>query len=71
MLGASNTYLQTVLRKAVDKSFNRITIDGDMSTNDSVIMLANANTGIEVSTEDESLDQAFQEAVEAVLSMSR
>ncbi|MDG1139214.1 MAG: bifunctional glutamate N-acetyltransferase/amino-acid acetyltransferase ArgJ [Opitutales bacterium] len=64
--GASNAYLQKVLQKAVDKSFNRITIDGDMSTNDSVIMLANGNTGIEVSSEDESLDQAFQKAVEVV-----
>jgi len=63
---ASNHYLQNVLQKAVNKSFNRITIDGDMSTNDSVIMLANGNCGIEVSSEDESLDHSFQKAVEAI-----
>ena len=63
---ASNHYLQNVLQKAVNKSFNRITIDGDMSTNDSVIMLANGNCGIEVSTKDESLDHSFQEAVGAI-----
>ena len=63
---ASNHYLQNVLQKAVNKSFNRITIDGDMSTNDSVIMLANGNCGIEVSTKDESLDHSFKEAVEAI-----
>lgn len=62
----SNHYLQNVLQKAVNKSFNRITIDGDMSTNDSVIMLANGNCGIEVSTEDENLDHSFQKAVEAI-----
>jgi len=33
--------LSAILTKSVNKSFNRITIDGDMSTNDTVIMMAN------------------------------
>jgi glutamate N-acetyltransferase/amino-acid N-acetyltransferase len=33
--------LQTALREAVAQSFNRITVDGDMSTNDTVLVLAN------------------------------
>lgn len=33
--------LDRALRDAVDKSFNRITVDGDMSTNDTVLMMAN------------------------------
>jgi len=33
--------LKRALKTAVEQSFNRITVDGDMSTNDSVIMLAN------------------------------
>ena len=33
--------LKQALKIAVAQSFNRITVDGDMSTNDSVIMLAN------------------------------
>jgi len=33
--------LQRALSVAVEQSFNRITIDGDMSTNDTVILLAN------------------------------
>jgi glutamate N-acetyltransferase/amino-acid N-acetyltransferase len=37
--------LQTVLSDAVNKSFNRITIDGDMSTNDTVLMMANGMAG--------------------------
>jgi glutamate N-acetyltransferase/amino-acid N-acetyltransferase len=37
--------LQTALSVSVEQSFNRITIDGDMSTNDSVIMLANGLAG--------------------------
>ncbi len=33
--------LKKALSEAVDQSFNRITVDGDMSTNDTVICLAN------------------------------
>ena len=33
--------LQTALTEAVANSFNRITVDGDMSTNDTVLVLAN------------------------------
>jgi glutamate N-acetyltransferase/amino-acid N-acetyltransferase len=33
--------LQAALREAVAQSFNRITVDGDMSTNDTVLVLAN------------------------------
>ena len=35
--------LQSCLTGAVNHSFNRITIDGDQSTNDTVLMLANGN----------------------------
>lgn len=34
------TVLQQILREAADRSFNRITIDGDTSTNDSCILIA-------------------------------
>ncbi len=37
--------LQRALGVAVEQSFNRITVDGDMSTNDTVIALANGKTG--------------------------
>jgi glutamate N-acetyltransferase/amino-acid N-acetyltransferase len=37
--------LKRALQIAVAQSFNRITVDGDMSTNDSVIMLANGLAG--------------------------
>ena len=33
--------LRAVLRRAVDRSFNRITVDGDQSTSDTVAVLAN------------------------------
>jgi glutamate N-acetyltransferase/amino-acid N-acetyltransferase len=37
--------LQTALNEAVAGSFNRITVDGDMSTNDTVLILANGLAG--------------------------
>jgi glutamate N-acetyltransferase/amino-acid N-acetyltransferase len=37
--------LQRALSVAVEQSFNRITVDGDMSTNDTVILLANGQCG--------------------------
>lgn len=37
--------LKAALEAAVAQSFNRITVDGDMSTNDSVIVLANGLAG--------------------------
>ena len=37
--------LQQALSVSVEHSFNRITVDGDMSTNDTVLMLANGMAG--------------------------
>ncbi|WP_422700326.1 bifunctional glutamate N-acetyltransferase/amino-acid acetyltransferase ArgJ [Dissulfurispira thermophila] len=37
--------LDNALKKAVQRSFNRITIDGDMSTNDTVLIMANGLAG--------------------------
>jgi glutamate N-acetyltransferase/amino-acid N-acetyltransferase len=37
--------LRAALQEAVAKSFNRITVDGDMSTNDTVLVLANGLAG--------------------------
>jgi glutamate N-acetyltransferase / amino-acid N-acetyltransferase len=42
--------LQQSLKDAVDRSLNRITIDGDTSTNDMVLMLANGASGADVRT---------------------
>lgn len=37
--------LNQALQRAVNKSFNQISVDGDMSTNDTVIILANGKAG--------------------------
>ena len=39
-LNISRKNLNSLLRKIVDKTFNRISVDGDMSTNDSVVLIA-------------------------------
>lgn len=44
-LAADARLLQPMLEEAVALSFNRITVDGDMSTNDTVLLLANGLAG--------------------------
>jgi len=46
--------LQRALTQAVEASFNRITVDGDMSTNDTVALLANGLAGNEELTSERS-----------------
>lgn len=38
--------LNDTLKKAVDISFNKISVDGDTSTNDTVLILANGHSGV-------------------------
>lgn len=64
-IAASGNILQESLTKAVNKSFNIITIDGDTSTNDTVLLLANGLSGITLNST-ESLE-AFQDLLDALL----
>lgn len=41
----SHVDLQAALKQSVDRSFNRITIDGDTSTNDTAILMTNGASG--------------------------
>ncbi len=40
--------LQLALNECVDVTFNRVTVDGDMSTNDTILLLANGMSGTKV-----------------------
>ncbi|MBI4354536.1 MAG: bifunctional glutamate N-acetyltransferase/amino-acid acetyltransferase ArgJ [Candidatus Omnitrophica bacterium] len=40
--------LNELLQEAAERSFNRISVDGDMSTNDTVFLLASGRSGLEV-----------------------
>lgn len=42
------TLLQKTLKKVTDLTFNKIVVDGDTSTNDMVLMLANGASGVEI-----------------------
>jgi glutamate N-acetyltransferase/amino-acid N-acetyltransferase len=58
--------LQACLKQAVEQSFNSITVDGDMSTNDTVLLLANGVAGGDLLDANHSDWTAFCEAVNAV-----
>ncbi len=58
--------LQSALKKAVDQSFNRISIDGDQSTNDTVLAIANGAAGNEPLSEASPDWNTFSQALEKV-----
>jgi glutamate N-acetyltransferase/amino-acid N-acetyltransferase len=59
--------LQQLVRDAADESFNRITIDGDTSTNDSFVLIATQQAGHARITDLQSADgQKLRDAVFAV-----
>jgi glutamate N-acetyltransferase/amino-acid N-acetyltransferase len=58
--------LQVALGEAVARSFNRITVDGDMSTNDTVLVLANGLAGNSRFTIHDSRFTIFQSALNHV-----
>jgi glutamate N-acetyltransferase/amino-acid N-acetyltransferase len=58
--------LQAALSEAVAHSFNRITVDGDMSTNDTVLVLANGLAGNEKLVTRHSSLVTFQAALSHV-----
>ena len=45
---------QKMLRDAVELTFNRVTVDGDTSTNDTLYGLANGASGVSASDENRS-----------------
>ena len=58
--------LQALVKQAADLSFNRITIDGDTSTNDSFMLVATGQVGEQVERAEGELYAKLHEAVCAV-----
>ena len=56
--------MQSSLSAAARQSYNRIVVDGDTSTNDTVLLLANGMSGVALSGEKEL--EAFQQALNAL-----
>jgi len=63
---ARQDFLATALRRAVDASFNMITIDGDSSTNDMVVVLANGLAGGEPLDAEHPAAEPFCDALSQV-----
>jgi len=64
-IGIGQPDLQAIVTRANDRSFNRITIDGDTSTNDTLLVLANGTSGVYASSADQLA--AFGAVLEEVL----
>jgi glutamate N-acetyltransferase/amino-acid N-acetyltransferase len=59
-------FLQDALRQAVDRSFNCVSIDGDTSPSDTVLLFANGAAGGETITAGSALAPAFAAALESL-----
>ncbi|WLQ14112.1 bifunctional glutamate N-acetyltransferase/amino-acid acetyltransferase ArgJ [Hahella aquimaris] len=60
--------LQRMLTAAANKSFNRITVDGDTSTNDACVLVATGRSGAPRFTQDNAeLWRPFQEALDELM----
>jgi len=59
--------LQSTLRRATDRTFNRVTVDGDTSPNDTVLLISNGAAGNTPLTAESPDYPAFEGAVEAVM----
>ncbi|GAB4490455.1 MAG: bifunctional glutamate N-acetyltransferase/amino-acid acetyltransferase ArgJ [Thermodesulfovibrionales bacterium] len=63
-LAVERRSLSAALRSSVQKTFNRITIDGDMSTNDTVLCMANGAAGNKELTADSRDFGAFRKGLD-------
>ena len=59
--------LQTMLSEGVAASFNKVTVDSDTSTSDTVLMFATGKSGVAVTTTEEPDGAAFRAALDALL----
>jgi len=64
--GIATPLLQQLLREAADESFNGITVDGDTSTNDSFILIATGQAGIDIDAPTAPGYATLREAIIAV-----
>jgi len=59
--------LRKAVLECVENSFNRITIDGDMSTNDTVLVLANGASGMPSARRNSAMCKQFRAALQWVM----
>jgi glutamate N-acetyltransferase/amino-acid N-acetyltransferase len=56
--------LRSILKRAIGRSYNRISVDGDTSTNDMVVVLANGASGVK--PPGKAFEQALTEVLESL-----
>ena len=61
MRGSPPRSLRPILKRVIARSYNRISVDGDTSTNDMVVVLANGASGVKPGP------KAFEAALTGVL----
>ena len=61
--GLAPALLQPLVRRIADQSFNRITVDGDTSTNDSFIVVATGASGVHIESTDDPRYAPLAEAL--------
>lgn len=64
--GIAPDLLRDMTRQIAERSFNRITVDGDTSTNDSFIIMATGQSGVQVQSTNDPLYKRLFEALAAV-----
>jgi len=64
--GVDAGFLEQSLREAADISFNMVSVDGDNSTNDMVLIMANGKAGGETITGDSPKAKVFKQALNEV-----
>src|SRR4029077_18560528 len=62
----SPSLLQKTLREVTSRTFNSISVDGDTSTNDTLLVLANGAAGTPRIAANSSAHRAFRKALEEV-----
>lgn len=66
--GVAQPLLDALVREVADHSFNRITVDGDTSTNDSFIVMATGASGLHIG---QTTDPGYAELRQALIEISR
>lgn len=64
--GLAGPLLERLLREAADESFNGITVDGDTSTNDSFVLIATGQSGVDILADDSAAYATLRETVIAI-----
>jgi len=64
-IAAKPALLKEMLLASTDRSLNRITVDGDTSTNDTTLLMANGQSGVVISSDADRKE--FQSILDAIL----